>query len=286
MERNIPTRISQRPMTVIGGGTLGRAIAFAHAVKGTRVRIYDPDKATRESAAAFIAERRQSLSASQDSSFGEVSTTSELDEALREAWFVVEAVPERRDLKIDVLGDLDEEAEPDAIIGTNSTTLPSRMLIEKVRNPERLLNIHYYRPPECPAVDLMSCGRTHRSVIDFLLKILPRYGLRPFETKADSSAFIPVRLWTAVKREAMSILAEGLATPAEIDEMTYAAGYAPRGKGIFRRMDRNGLDVALDIENQALERDPSLPTAARDVLRRYVKAGKLGKKSGEGFYKY
>jgi 3-hydroxybutyryl-CoA dehydrogenase len=118
---------------------------------------------------------------------GRVGVAEDLQEAVAGAWMVIEAVPERIDLKTEVFGDLDRLAEPDAILCSNSSSIPTSQLIGKVERPERVLNTHYQQPPELNAVELMSCGKTDGGVIDALMEKLPRYGLVPFRVRARAT---------------------------------------------------------------------------------------------------
>jgi 3-hydroxybutyryl-CoA dehydrogenase len=91
---------------------------------------------------------------------GRVSAEADLAEAVHNAWLVIEAIPERLELKRDLFGHLDELAATDAILASNSSSYASRMLLDKVNHPERVLNIHFYMPPKEAAVDVMSCDKT------------------------------------------------------------------------------------------------------------------------------
>ena len=213
---------------------------------------------------------------------GGVSAKADIADAVRDAWLVVEAIPERLELKKQLFGQLDELAPADAILASNSSSYASRLFLEKVHHPERVLNIHFYMPPKQAAVDVMSCGQTDRDVIDFVLTTLPQFGLYPFEARKESTGFIFNRVWAAVKREALEVVAEGVSTPQEVDRMfeinTGSAG------GPFRMMDQVGLDVVLDIEEHYCAEHPEYPEGPRQVLRTYIEQGRLGVKSGAGFY--
>ena len=195
---------------------------------------------------------------------------------------VIEAIPERLDLKVEVFGELDRLAEPDAVLTTNSSSLPSSRMIDKVEHPERVLNTHYQQPPELNSVELMSCGRTDDGLIDALMAKLPQYGFAPFRVRRESDGFIFNRIWAAIKRECLMVVQEGVATPQDVDEMWKiftAPGIPP-----FRLMDRVGLDVVLAIEEHYASVRPGLPAGPRELLRAYVDQGCLGVKSGRGFY--
>ena len=210
--------------------------------------------------------------------------TTSLAEALDGAWLVVESAPEKLEVKIPLWGEIDRAAPPDTIFATNSSSYPSRLMAEKVRDKTRLCNAHFYMPPLVNALDLMSDGETDRELLDTLLTVLPEFGVYPFEARKECTGFIFNRVWAAIKREALSVVAEGVARPEDVDGMYKLNLGAPAGP--FQVMDLVGLDVALDVENHYVEEFPHLPKHARDLLQTYVDAGKLGVKTGEGFYKY
>jgi 3-hydroxybutyryl-CoA dehydrogenase len=283
MSFDVPTDISTRPVTVVGAGTLGRRIALMFAAHGAEVRIYDLSAEQRRAAVDYVI---ASLPALEDRINGlvpgNVSSDSDLAEAVRNAWLVVEAVPERLELKREVFGQLDELSATDAVLASNSSSYASRMFLDKVRRPERVLNMHFYMPPKQNAVDVMSCGKTDRDVIDFVMTTLPRFGFYPFEARMESTGFIFNRIWAAVKRESLEVVAEGVSTPPEVDRMFEINTGSSAGP--FRMMDQVGLDVVLDIEEHYCAEHPEYPEGPRRLLRSYVGRGRLGVKSGAGFY--
>jgi 3-hydroxybutyryl-CoA dehydrogenase len=283
MTFNVPNDYPSRPVAVIGAGTLGRRIALMFAAHGAGVKIYDLAEAQRKAAVEFASQNLPAL-ADQLTGVepGQVSAEADLAEAVRNAWLVVEAIPERLELKKQVFGQLDELAAADAILASNSSSYASRMFLDKVHRPERVLNIHFYMPPKQNAVDVMSCGKTDRDVIDFVLTTLPNFGLYPFEARRESTGFIFNRIWAAVKRESLEVVAEGVSTPQEIDRMFQIN--TGSGAGPFRMMDQVGLDVVLDIEEHYCAEHPEYPEGPRRVLRTYLEQGRLGVKSGAGFY--
>jgi 3-hydroxybutyryl-CoA dehydrogenase len=277
--------IRNRPVAVIGAGTLGRRIALMFASRGGTVRIYAPRAQQRVAAVQYVTEMLPKLLA--DRGFGEVGVAmaaASLEEALDDAWLVVESVPEKLELKIAAWDQIDQAAPPDTIFATNSSSYPSRLMAGSVRDKTRLCNTHFYMPPEVNALDLMSDGETDRGLLDTLLAVLPEFGVYPFEARRECTGFIFNRIWAAIKRESLAVVAEGVARPEDVDGMYKLNLGAPAGP--FQIMDLVGLDVALDIENHYLEEFPQLPKNARDLLQSYVDAGKLGVKTGEGFYTY
>lgn len=280
-----PADIDNRPVAVLGAGTLGRRIALTFATRGGVVHLYDVSEESLQSAKEFLDQRIPELVKARSALGAQPATIeyyTDLPSAVKDAWYVVESVPEVQALKIDMLGQLDEIAAPDAIIGTNSSSFMSSELIGKVKHPERFLNTHYGQPPEAPQAELVTDGLTDERIFDILGAELPKHGFVTAVAHKESVGFIINRVWAAVKREALAVVAEGVSTPAEFDRIWVASGMSPIG--VFRAIDRVGLDVALDIEDNYIKHFPYIPTTSRDLLRQYVDEGKLGVKSGEGFY--
>jgi 3-hydroxybutyryl-CoA dehydrogenase len=277
--------IRDRPVAVIGAGTLGRRVALMFASRGGTVRIHARRPEQLAGATQYVTQDLPRVL--QGRGFGEVGVavgTSSLEEALDDAWLVVESVPEKLEIKIPLWGQIDQAAPPDTIFATNSSSYPSRLMAENVRDKSRLCNMHFYMPPEVNAVDLMSDGETDRGLLDTLVTVLPEFGVHPFEARKESTGFIFNRIWAAIKRESLAVVAEGVARPEDVDGMFKVNWGVPAGP--FQMMDLVGLDVVLDIENHYAEEFPHLPKQVRELLQSYVDAGKLGVKTGEGFYSY
>ena len=275
----------ERPIAVLGAGTLGRRIALMFSTRGGVVRLFDGSADSLAAARTYIDEELPAvLSTVPGSTPASLDVGQDLGAAVADAWLVVESLPERIDLKRDVFAELELLAAPDAVLASNSSSYPTSELLEAVTTPERLLNMHFFMPPRIRAVELMSSGRTDRAVLDRLLSALPAYGLTPFEAKVQSVGFIYNRIWAAIKRESLAVAAEGVATPEEIDRLfMMVLGTAD---GPFRMMDRVGLDIVLDIENHYAAAREGLPESPRQLLREYLEQGRLGRKSGRGFYDY
>jgi 3-hydroxybutyryl-CoA dehydrogenase len=277
--------IRSRPVAVIGAGTLGRRIALMFASRGGTVRVYARRAEQLASATQYVAESLPGVIEARG--FGEpgfATATTSLGEALDGAWLAVESAPEKLEIKIPLWGQIDELAPPDTIFATNSSSYPSRLMSENVRDKTRLCNTHFYMPPDINALDLMSDGETDRGLLDTLLTVLPEFGVYPFEARKECTGFIFNRVWAAIKRESLAVVAEGVALPEDVDGM-FKLNLGVQA-GPFQLMDLVGLDVALDVEKHYADEFPHLPTSARDLLQAYVDAGKLGIKTGEGFYTY
>lgn len=278
------------PIAVIGTGTLGRQIALVFAARGTRVRLFDTSPDVLAGAVTRIAEEAGALTAA-----GELPPTPELlgnllpapslADAVDGVWLVIEAIPERLALKQALYAELSARTGPDVILATNSSSFRSRLLKDLTRHPERLMNTHFYGAPwRRPAVELMTCGATDPAYLERVAAFFTAHGLTPFIVRGESTGFIFNRIWRAIKRESLRVVAEGHATPEEVDHLWRIV--MESADGPFARMDRVGLDVVLDIERRyaAESGDPRDEPPA--LLVHMVERGELGLKTGRGFYEY
>jgi 3-hydroxybutyryl-CoA dehydrogenase len=268
---------------VIGSGTLGSRIALMLASSGGEVRLYDPNANQLEVARRYVEAELPRLVAERSPALpGRLVLSRSVQAAVADTWMVVEAIPERLDLKTKIFGDLDRLAPEDAILASNSSSHPTSQFIDPVSRPGRVANTHYYRPPEVNVVEVMSCGKTTDEVMTRLFERLPAYGLLPFHVLKESVGFIYNRIWAAIKRESLAVVAEGVSTPEIVDQL-FQRVLGSRD-GPFRMMDKVGLDVVLDIEEHYAAIRPGIPAEPRQLLKRYIEQGRLGIKSGKGFY--
>jgi 3-hydroxybutyryl-CoA dehydrogenase len=281
----LPADVDQRPVAIIGAGTLGRRIAAVYAASGSDVRIFDLSGQARDAACRHVDEQLAHVQRHlglRPARRGIVEPTSDLRQALGGAWMSVEAVPEQIATKTAVFADLDRLAEPDAVLCSNSSSLPTRLMISGVNHPQRVLNTHYYMPPEMNAVELMSCGQTDQAVIDALMGRLPGHGFVPFRVRRESDGFIFNRIWASIKRECLLVVEEGVAAPEDVDALWRL--FAGHADAPFRLMDRIGLDIVLAVEEHYADVRDGIPEGPRRLLREYIEQGRLGVKSGRGFY--
>ena len=275
----------RRPAAVIGAGTLGRRVALMLATQGAEVRIHARSAQGREAARAYVEENLPETARQVPGGRpGRIVPSGDLSSTLADVGLVVESVPERLDVKKKIFRELDALAPADAILASNSSSIPSSRLIEGVRNPRRVVNMHFYMPPKLNLVELMSCGHTDPAVIEALMRAAPMWGLVPYHVRRESTGFIFNRVWAAIKRESLAVVAEGVADPADVDGMFERMFGTPQGP--FRLMDMVGLDVVLDIEEIYAAERPAIPEGPRKLLRDYIAKGWLGRKSGRGFYDY
>jgi 3-hydroxyacyl-CoA dehydrogenase/DNA-binding beta-propeller fold protein YncE len=277
--------ISSRPVAVLGGGVLGRRIASSWVAAGYEVILCDLNEEQRNAATHYIEHSREEYAkmTGNERDHAKFSTTDDMKSAVQNAWLVVEALPEKLDLKISMMGQLDQHAPNDCILASNSSSYKSRLMLDKVDEKRRLrvCNMHYYMPPGNNVVELMTCGETHGEVLQFLKSKLEDAGMTPAIARKESTGFIFNRLWAAVKRETLLIMAEGVSEPKEIDKL-FMTMFKNNPVGPCGMMDAVGLDTVAFIEDNYVQ-ERKLDSTARDWLQtNFVDKGKLGAKSGKG----
>jgi 3-hydroxybutyryl-CoA dehydrogenase len=279
-------------VAVVGSGTMGRQIALQVARGGLPVTLYDVDPAAlaraREAqlrlAGQFVAEGRLAADEA-DAALARVAYEADLTAATRGVDLVIEAVPERVDLKRQVFAQLDEYLPEGAIIATNSSSIRVSLLEDATARPERCANYHFYLPVhDNPMVEVGGGTRTAPETLDALDAFTRRIGMLPLRVRKESTGFIFNRVWRAIKKEVLKVADSGVASFEDIDRAWMIHYRTP--KGPFGKMDEIGLDVVKAIEEvyAAESGDPGdLPPP---ILTERVARGELGEKSGRGFYQY
>ncbi|KAL1384529.1 hypothetical protein HDK64DRAFT_34287 [Phyllosticta capitalensis] len=278
---NAPHEYQTRPIAVIGGGVLGRRIASCWVAAGYTVNIREPSEQQRIAALQYIDENLPTyvkLSGRKpEKAFGH----EDLPSALQNAWLAFECVPESKQLKIVTFAELEALAPQDCILATNSSSYKSAELVGKISDvtKRRVLNTHYFMPPGMMPVELMTCGFTAPEIFPFLVERFKETGASPYVARKESTGFIFNRLWAAIKREILTILAEGVSVPDELDAMWKQNILDPRSEPC-KMMDVVGLDTVTLIEEHYIK-ERGLPSVPVDFLRKYyLEQGKLGRKPG------
>lgn len=198
-----------------------QSIACVWASAGYDVRVRDPSPQQRADCLAYITENVASYAEETGQEPGTATAFEDLAEAVQNAWLVIEAVPEKIRLKIDTFAELDAVAPADCILASNSSSYRSSEMLEKVSEgtKTRILNMHYYMPPQCMVVELMTDGYTTTEIFPFMVERSKEAATIPYVARKESTGFIFNRLWAAVKREVLTILAEEVSVPEEIDSI-------------------------------------------------------------------
>ncbi|KAJ5124825.1 uncharacterized protein N7515_008650 [Penicillium bovifimosum] len=277
----------QGSVVILGAGTQGRRLAYMWSSRGGIVRLVDLQEQQLQDGLKYVDQLRAETK-DHDGDWGKIETSdpSSLESTLKDAWLVVECVPENLKLKQKIVTQLDELAPEGTIIASNSSSYGVFEIIEglSLKHGERVMSAHCYWPPETSAIEIMGHKDSDPKLIKLMLSQCKEHGFSPFHVKKDSIGYIYNRIWAAIKREALLTLSEGVATPSEIDAIFKDVLKTP--KGPCEQMDVVGLDVVLDIENHYAESRAGIPTEPRDYVREMIRDGKLGVKNGAGFYDY
>ncbi|WP_314140385.1 3-hydroxyacyl-CoA dehydrogenase family protein [uncultured Plantibacter sp.] len=277
-------------IAVVGSGYMGGGIAQVLALSGATVRIADiSEEIARKNYDRLIAEAEQFVA---DGLFpadaverirANVSPAASIEEAVTGADFIEEAVPEKIEIKHETLRRISAAASPDAIIGSNTSTILIGSLAEAVTNPERFLGVHFSNPaPFIPGVELIPHETTADAAIATVEEIVAATGKETARVK-DATGFVLNRLQYALFHEATQLVEEGVATPEDIDTIVRTTfGFRLPVFGPFAIADMAGLDVYSFCYASLQTRWPER-FATPDSLKELVEAGKFGTKSGAGY---
>ena len=278
-----------RVVAVLGAGTMGRGIAQVSATAGLDVRLLDAEPATLQQAVEQIGKtlaegvtRGKLGAADAERALDRIRPCSSLEDAVAGAELVIEAVPERLDLKVQVLRAA-RTAAPSAVLASNTSGLSISELQGRVDRPDLLLGLHFFNPVHIMAlVEVVRGKATADEVVTLGANFARRLGKEPIVVR-DSPGFASSRLGVALGLEAMRMLEEGVASAQDIDRAMELGYRHPMGP--LRLTDLVGLDVRLGIA-EYLEARLGERFRPPELLRRMVAEGRLGKKTGEGFYRW
>jgi 3-hydroxybutyryl-CoA dehydrogenase len=266
---------------VYGGGRMGAGIAHAFAAAGSHVTVVESDSHSADGARERI---HASLAKTAEKGVpvsGEVVVVTDAS-ALASCGLVVEAVPELVEVKASVLTIVSAVA-PDAAMATNTSSLSIDALAEALSDPSRLIGLHFFNPvPVSDLVEIVVGARTDKALVGHATSWVKALGKTAI-TVADSPGFASSRLGVAIALEAMRMLDEGVASAKDIDT-AMTLGYR-HPVGPLKTTDIVGLDVRLAIAEH-LERELGPRFTPPKVLRDKVAAGELGRKTGQGFYRW
>ncbi|MWG33614.1 3-hydroxyacyl-CoA dehydrogenase family protein [Halomarina oriensis] len=275
---------------VLGAGSMGHGIAQVLAMAGHDVTMRDVDD---ERVADGVDTVRSNLQkgvelgkvseAERDATLGRLTGETDLDAAVGDAGLVVEAVPESMDLKQSVFEEVDAAAPGDCLLATNTSSLSVTELASSVSNPERFVGAHFFNPPHLmDLVEVIRAEQTADETETRLVEMLEDAG-KTCVVVEDFPGFATSRLGVAIGAEAIRMVEQGVADPAAIDRAMVEGYNFPVGP--LELTDRVGLDVRLHIL-QYLREELGERFRPPALLKRKVRAGKLGVKSGEGFYRW
>lgn len=270
-------------IAIIGAGLMGHGIAQVFAVGGHDVRVFDASPAALDTLRSRIAKNLADLGLA-DGAQDRVTGYSELSVAVAGADIVIEAAPEKLELKRAIFADLVELAPRHAVLASNTSVIPITDIAAGLETSERIVGTHWWNPPFLvPLVEVVGTERTEPQIIDQVLSLLSSVGKTPVHIRKDVAGFVGNRLQHALWREAIAIVAEGIADARTVDTVVKSSfGRRLAVLGPLENADLVGTDLTLDIHNVVLKhlnREPG-PSS---YLQALVESGKLGMKSGEGF---
>jgi len=283
-----------KKITILGAGMMGPGLAQIFAVKGYDVTIWARRPEVLPEAIEKI---RASLALMADNGIGrkediepaikQIKTTSDFEEAVVEAHFVEEAIGEDLSLKQDFFQRMDTLCSEDAILATNTSVISITEIAAKSKRRERIVGTHFWNPPHLiPLVEVIKAAETSADVMDKTMALMAAVGKHPVMVKKDVPGFLANRLQHALWREAISIVENGIAGPAEVDEaVKNSFGLRLPVLGPMENADMAGLDLTLAIHNYVLKHIESSPGPS-PILKEKVAEGALGLKTGRGFQEW
>ena len=284
--------IEIRKVAVLGTGTLGAQIALQAICCGYEVTAYDPDPEVfgRTLAGLMAVDQTKVRESPLDLSLwpeaaAKIAFKGSLAEAVARADLVVEAVPENLDLKLKVWAEMDRAAPQEAILTTNSSSMPVSKVEGATGRPERCLNVHFYRLELGQNMaDVMGGSQTTAEVLAAGREFVRSLNLIPLKVEKELLGFCFNRVWRAIKRETLHMWAGGFVDFRDVDRAWMI--FAGTGWGPFGLMDAVGLDVVWDIEMVYFKESQDPKDHPPEELKKKIEAGELGVKTGKGFYTY
>jgi 3-hydroxybutyryl-CoA dehydrogenase len=273
---------------VLGAGTMGHGIAQVLAQAGIETRLCDVVPGAAQGGLARVranldkgVEKGKVTSEERGRTLERLSAGSDMAEASAGVDLVIEAAPEKIELKREIFGELSARLGPEVLLATNTSSLPISEIARASRHPERVLGLHFFNPVHLmKLVEVVRGEASAPEAVQAAVDLVRRLGKEPIDVR-DAPGFASSRLGIAIGLEAMRMVEEGVASPGDIDKAMVLGYGFPMGP--LALTDLVGLDVRLAIAEH-LERELGPRFAPPRVLREKVERGELGKKSGKGFH--
>ena len=275
---------------IVGAGTMGNGIAQACAVKGIDVVMVDIAQAAVDKGIATVGksldrllQKEKITEADRDAALGRIKGSTSYDD-LKKARLVIEAATENHELKNKILKQLDELLDPEVIIATNTSSISITQLAAVTKRPDKFVGMHFFNPvPMMALVEIIRGLQTSDATHDAVKALAEALGKSPITVK-NAPGFVVNRILVPMINEAFFVLAEGLATPEDIDAGMKLGCNQPIGP--LALADMIGLDVCLAVMDVYLSEFGDSKYRPAPLLKEMVAAGRLGRKSGHGVYQY
>jgi 3-hydroxybutyryl-CoA dehydrogenase len=277
-------------VAVVGSGLMGRGIAYAAARGGFRTALHDVSARALEEALAQIRRdldegvaRGKLTPEEAAAAFARIAPEQELEAALATAGFIIEAVPEDMSLKVRTFARLDDLADGEVVLATNTSALSITEIAAATRHPGRVIGMHFFNPvPKMKLVEIVRALETTETAVATTTEVARRMGKETVLVR-ESPGFITSRVNALIGNEAFLMLQEGVASAEDIDKALQLGLNHPMGP--FQLVDLVGLDTRLAVL-EFLHRSLGEKYRPAPLLVQYVKAGRLGRKVGRGVYTY
>jgi 3-hydroxybutyryl-CoA dehydrogenase len=279
-----------KTIAVIGAGTMGRGIAYAAALGGFQTILEDVNDSILAKALAWIREafeegvkRGKVEPAARDAALARISTSRVVDEAIRDAELIIEAVPEELEMKLELFTIFDKFAKPNAIFASNTSSLSISDFTDIVIYRDRCIGMHFFNPvPKMGLVEVVRTAYTSDETVATCVAVAHRMHKETVIVN-EAPGFITSRINALIGNEAFAMLEAGIASASDIDKAVKLGLNHPMGP--FEMVDLVGLDVRLKIL-EYLHGTLGEKYRPSPLLRRYVEEGRLGRKAGRGVYDY
>jgi 3-hydroxybutyryl-CoA dehydrogenase len=283
-------RMRVRKVGVVGAGIMGRGIAQVAAQGGFETLLQDVDARQMEAALGGIrrsldkqVELHKFAQADADLAFGRLRITRELGDVATSADLIIEAAPERIELKVQLFAALSQQCPPHVILASNTSSLSVTEMAAATERPRQVCGMHFFNPvPRMALCEIVRALETDDATLEVVTEVATRMGKQPVLVR-ESPGFITSRINALIGNEAFYMLEAGLASARDIDTALKLGLNHPMGP--FELVDLVGLDTRLSIL-EYLHRTLGDKYRPAPLLVQYVKAGRLGRKTGRGVYEY
>jgi len=275
---------------VVGAGFMGSGIAQVCAQAGLQVILMDIDPSALEKAREEIRWSAGKLSSKgllnepHETIVQRIITVTDLKKSATADW-VIEAALENENLKLEIFRELDRLAPARTPLATNTSSIPITRIARATQHPERVLGLHFFGPvPFMGLVEVVRGEKTSSEIFDTGVDFVRSLGKTPVKVRKDIPGFVMNRTFSAAFKECVELVSEGVASPADID-LGMRLGYG-WNVGPFEIADNAGLDTFVRVNESMHSLGADHLVTRCDLLQRMIQEGRLGKKTGEGFYRY